>query len=191
MLASLRPRAATLICTAAFRRTAATMSVAKLSYPKPLVFKSAAEHKSTLIMLHGLGEHRCCCVESRIWVAPVLAMLAAHPGRRTCLGNSCRYDACACHCSPASLRRLVVGTRAPCRTLLHLHGPLLLWRCCMPAPAPDRPLARAPGRRRQWNGLGGHRADAVARPAQHAVHFPHRSHGACAGSGRLLLLELW
>lgn len=56
MLASLRPRAATLICTAAFRRTAATMSVAKLSYPKPLVFKSAAEHKSTLIMLHGLGD---------------------------------------------------------------------------------------------------------------------------------------
>lgn len=59
MLAGLRPRAATLICTAAYRRTAASMSVAKLSYPAPLVFKSAAEHKSTLIMLHGLGEQLC------------------------------------------------------------------------------------------------------------------------------------
>ncbi|KAL4440017.1 hypothetical protein ABPG75_003018 [Micractinium tetrahymenae] len=32
------------------------MSAAKLSYPEPLVFKPAAEHKSTLIMLHGLGD---------------------------------------------------------------------------------------------------------------------------------------
>lgn len=56
MLAGLRPRAATLICTAAFRRTATSMSAAKLAYPEPLVFKPAAEHKSTLIMLHGLGD---------------------------------------------------------------------------------------------------------------------------------------
>lgn len=83
MLAGLRPRAATLICTAAFRRTATSMSAAKLAYPEPLVFKPAAEHKSTLIMLHGLGEplqvtpqfkqHRIAACSRRLWELVMLA----------------------------------------------------------------------------------------------------------------------
>ena len=32
------------------------MAPAGLNYPKPIVCKALAEHKSTLIMLHGLGE---------------------------------------------------------------------------------------------------------------------------------------
>ena len=39
----------------AARRTVTTMSAA--SYPKPIVYPAAAAHKSTLIMLHGLGEY--------------------------------------------------------------------------------------------------------------------------------------
>lgn len=80
MLAVLRPLRSSILCKASSSRSVVKM-VSSLRYPEPIVFPAAAQHKNTLIMLHGLG--KCICEQSdRRWSHPLPAAAAYRPALR-------------------------------------------------------------------------------------------------------------